>query len=216
MEITSFYETHEPAIHSHYTNIKKILDGLSVSDPEGNCFYYHKTTTEFKELICKRANILYHAKDCKRLCEIGLNAGHSAVLIQLVAAPDAFLQYFDLGEHKYARPAFEYLKTNFPQSIDIVFGDSKITMPAFIKECPETVESFDFVHVDGGHEYECFSSDIQQAMQLCKKGGIIVIDDTQISYIYDWIRAAEMANLIEVLEMQLPTVGYMHTVVKKK
>jgi hypothetical protein len=52
-------------------------------------------------------------------------------------------------------------------------------------------------------------------MQLAKVGGIVVIDDTQVDFISDWIKQAAAEGRVEVLEHQLQTIGYMHMIVRR-
>lgn len=216
MEITSYYELYESTICKHYENIKNILDCCNATQPEGNCFYFHKTTTEFKELICKRANILYYAKDCKKICEIGFNAGHSAILLHLTSAKDADIVYFDIKEHNYVESCYNYITSAFTQNAIMHYGDSQITIPEFLRQNPSEMNSFDLIHVDGNHEELCFLNDISNAMKMIKPGGIIIIDDTQVSFISDWVKQSVKNNSVEIIDLQLPTIGYMHTVVKRK
>jgi len=216
MDITSFYESQEMMIAIHYEALKMMLDDVGVQDPEGNCFYYHQTTTEFPQLVIKRANLLYYARGTKKVCEIGLNAGHSAILFQLAASPTAQFTYFDLCEHVYAEHAFAYLQRHFPHAtLRLEKGDSRITIPRHIALNPDEKGTYDLVHVDGGHTYPCFISDVECGMQLAKVGGIVVIDDTQVDFISDWIKQAAAEGRVEVLEHQLQTIGYMHMIVRR-
>jgi len=214
MDISSLYQTHEETIEKHYGALKQIIEH-SGETPEGNCLYYHKTTNIFPELICKRANIFFYARDAKKVAEIGVNAGHSATLLHLSADPTATIVLFDLNEYKYTAPALEYLRTHFPQHAQVIFGDSRTTLVEWLTAHPEEKGTFDLVHVDGGHELSCFTSDATHALRLVRVGGILIIDDTQIDYIWDWVKQGVKNGVIEIVQHQLPTVGYSHLVVRR-
>ena len=56
-------------------------------------------------------------------------------------------------------------------------------MPHWIDNHPEHQESFDLIHVDGGHSLHCIINDMKHADMLVKKGGILIIDDVTVDYI---------------------------------
>jgi hypothetical protein len=214
MDISTFYQTHEATIDHHYDTLKTIID-TSGEKPEGNCLYFHYTTRVFPELICKRANILFYARGAKKIAEIGVNAGHSALLLHIAADPLCTVLLFDLNAYKYTEPAIEYLRSQFSQHVTTVFGDSRKTFPEWLAAHADEKGTYDLVHVDGGHELSCFTSDITHALRLVKIGGTIIVDDTQIDYIWDWVKINTKAGIIEIAQHQLPTVGYSHLIVKR-
>lgn len=115
-------------------------------------------------------NLQHVAKGKKRICEIGVNAGHS-LLLMLEVNPTADYVLFDIGTHAYTRPCVEYIQTQFPNtSIRILYGDSKQTLPKCNGE-------FDLIHVDGGHDMPEVTSDYIQAMRLIAPDCPIVFDD---------------------------------------
>ncbi len=214
MDILKLYDDHSWEIVKKYYSIRNILQKCG-EPPEGNCFYYHESLEEFKDLQPKRSNILYYAKDAKKICEIGFNAGHSATLLFESSPKDAHLLFFDLGNHTYMTPCYEYVKEEYPQTSELIIGDSREKFSAYLAEHPEEVGTYDLVHVDGGHELSCFQSDIENAMKLVKKGGIVIVDDTQIPYIRQWVDDKAKEGIVSILEHQLPTFGYEHCIVKR-
>ena len=214
MDIIRYYEDRQSLITFHYEELKKIIDACG-ERPEGNCFYYHQTTTEYPDLLYKRANIVWTAKNLIKIAEIGLNAGHSAVLLMAFASNNASILFFDLGSHAYVRPCFEYVKSAFGISASIVYGDSRSTIPNHIHAHPEDVGTYDVVHVDGGHEESCFFSDIACALILIRKGGYIIVDDTQVDYIHNWVNTLVGQNIVQCVLEQIPTIGYKHIIVQK-
>ena len=95
----------------------------------------HRT---YYKIVC-RGNI--------SIAEVGFNAAHSAMLM-LIANPLASVQSFDIGHHSCARDAFQYIRERFPgRRLDIEWGDSTETVPAFHARCPD--RTFDAVIVHG-------------------------------------------------------------------
>ena len=125
------------------------------------------------------------------ICEIGVNAGHS-LLIMLEQNPTAEYLLFDLGNHRYTQPCVEYIKMNYPNTkITIIYGDSKKTIPNFINDTPNRMKSFELVHIDGGHGLLEFTSDFYNCRYLASSDGISIFDD----YDYNEIRTFINHNL---------------------
>jgi predicted O-methyltransferase YrrM len=139
---------------------------------EGNIFMLHHTTdyTNVYENKAKNISNLVLNKHIKNVMEIGFNAGFSALLM-LLTNPYLKLTCFDLGEHKYARPCFEKIQETFgAERINITFGDSTKTLI-------DVHETYDLIHIDGGHEVAVASSDIENAYRLAKEKTILIMDD---------------------------------------
>ena len=110
----------------------------------------------------------------KTVCEIGFNAGHSAVS-WLAANPDIFLYSFDLGYHKYTRPIAQYLKQRYPGRFEIILGDSTKTLPKFIASHP-TVKC-DVMSIDGGHFYDIALHDFNNFRKMASARNLLHYDD---------------------------------------
>jgi predicted O-methyltransferase YrrM len=105
----------------------------------------------------------------KNVMEIGFNAGFSALLM-LVTNPNVKITCYDLGEHKYTISCYEVLKQLFQDRINIIIGDSTITLKT-------DNNKYDLIHIDGGHSTEVATSDIINSYRLSKKGTILIMDD---------------------------------------
>jgi predicted O-methyltransferase YrrM len=101
--------------------------------------------------------------------EIGFNSGFSTLLM-LISNPNVCISCFDLGEHKYTMSCYEKLKETFGDRINITIGDSTKTLPTVIN-------SYDLIHIDGGHSTEVAYSDIIHSYRLSKQGTILIMDD---------------------------------------
>jgi hypothetical protein len=176
------YEFH----NSKKTEILKGLHDIIVktgSFLEGNSFYIHGTLNLYTELYTKQVNLfLLGKRSGPKICEIGFNAGHSTMLMLLgrcETTPTIFT-VFDIGHHAYTKPCLEYIRQSYPNvDFQYVEGDSTQTMPAWIEANKEnSLETYDLIHVDGGHDEHCISNDMKNADLLVKIGGVIIIDDT--------------------------------------
>lgn len=185
---------------------------------EGNCFYVHQTLTRFPELFPKQLNLYACGKTATRICEIGFNAGHSALLMLLghgITPPVKPLDFmiFDIGEHKYTSPALTYLATAFPHvNFSYVEGDSTKTMPEWIVGNPG--DAYDVIHVDGGHTEHCIKNDMMNADKMLNHGGILIVDDTQDPTINFYADAYIKSGAYKELDA-LATVGYKHRILRK-
>jgi predicted O-methyltransferase YrrM len=113
------------------------------------------------------------SKNAKTIMEIGFNAGHSSELF-LESSTDTKIVSFDLGFYNYVSVGKEYIDNKFPERHTLILGDSRITVPKYIQDNPEM--KFDFIFIDGGHEYPIASADILNCRALANKDTIVVLN----------------------------------------
>jgi hypothetical protein len=107
--------------------------------------------------------------DCvKTVCEIGFNAGHSA-LRWLWAAPEANVVMFDLWAHASNEPAEEFIRNHFnvekaDERLTIIKGDSTLVVRKFHASNPTT--KCNIISVDGGHSFDVALADIMNMRYL--------------------------------------------------
>lgn len=156
----------------HLSKITEILESIG-ERVEGN-LYCDISPKNVLSNSHKIHNIEFLARNKQRICEIGFNAGHSA-LFMINANSNAEYYFFDIGLHSYVMPCFTYLSDSFPNTkMKIHLGDSCNTLPVF---ADYNEEQFDLCHIDGGHTFPVFSNDYKNCMKILKKGGILVFDD---------------------------------------
>jgi len=133
---------------------------------------------------------LYHAlanmSTVDHICEVGLNAGHSAAM-WLLANRHATVTMFDLYEHTYTEFAVQYLKSkeaaakhglvDVASRLRVVPGNSLHTLQTFAVEHPS--HRCDLLSVDGGHDYEVALADIKNMRNLANPVfNVLLVDDT--------------------------------------
>lgn len=143
---------------------------------EGNAFYWDRDLRAEDQppdqrTLARRQVLGRNAKG--RVLEIGVNAGHGALL--MLAAGAAEYWGVDLGAHRYTRPALGFLKGRFDAKG--VIGDSAKALPVLIAE---EVGPFDLIHVDGGHDLACALADLLNARQLLAPDGLVIVDDMHL------------------------------------
>lgn len=137
--------------------------------------------------IHKIENLQYLSKNKKKIIEIGVNACHS-LLLMLIVNPDAEYLLFDLNVHKYTKPTIEYIKNEFPNTkIEIIYGNSIETIKKYILDNPSQLNSYDLIHIDGGHTEDIFSHDYYNSKKLIKDNGVIIFDDYNYNDIKNFI-----------------------------
>ena len=191
------YEVHIDAIQRIIEECGEVL--------EGNCVYKNRTMKRINRFESKRRNLFKAASKAKRICEIGFNAGHSALLLAMAShkafGADAELLLFDLGYHRYTRPCFEYLERSMGgkmAELKIHYGDSRVMLPLWIEENKEHLGTFDLVHVDGGHTKDCAASDLLCAVLLTRPGGTIIVDDIDSKKILPVVNAWTWAGKLRL------------------
>ncbi|KAI0224803.1 hypothetical protein LSAT2_024164 [Lamellibrachia satsuma] len=109
------------------------------------------------------------------ICEIGFNAGHSA--LQFLAASEKVTVYsFDIGQHNYTRPMANYLGDTFHGRLHLTIGNSLKAVPRFAETHHDV--KCDVVIVDGGHTYNVAVDDLRNMGALANKDHhVLVFDD---------------------------------------
>jgi len=187
------------------THIDKNQPGLL----EGNCMYDNCTTNINPLFYNKQINIFNTVLDSKIAIEVGVNAGHS-LLVMLLANPLLKIYCFDICYHTYTEPCVEYLNNNFGNRITLIKGDSRVTMPKFINDNPNL--SVDFFHIDGMHEPDT-DFDFQNSYKLAKNNSIMLWDDSD-SYILNnlWNTYINENKIEDITNNYLPTYIHQHNI----
>lgn len=165
-------------------HIFEMLDNIIVhsgqSYVEGSLFFRGMQDTQYNvHFLHKQLNLFNLAKGASRILEIGFNTGHSCALM-LLANPNSKALLFDIKEHAYVQPCLDFLKSVFgaDRFIDFVEGDSRINLAEYLQQHPELANSFDLLHVDGGHQDLTVMSDLKHCILYSnKENHTLVIND---------------------------------------
>ena len=150
-------------------NITNFLNSRGYYNFEG---YSQQVPQQVEDLINIVKNI---NKPIVNVMEIGFNAGHSAEVL-LSSSDNLKLTSFDLGRHHYVLSAKEYIDMHYPNKHTLVLGDSTVTIPNYIKNNKDA--QFDFIFIDGGHDYAIARADMENCYHLSHKDTIVALDDT--------------------------------------
>ena len=145
----------EDFLESHQV---KIAEGYMIEDQKN----------QFSECLRSYPNI-------RKIMEIGLNAGHSALHFFNTCPHIELFVSFDINHHDYTQHAINYLSLKYQDRFLFVEGDSTLTIPKFSKQYP--YEAFDLIYVDGCHLFDYALADIINAKKLAHPNTILWIDD---------------------------------------
>jgi hypothetical protein len=156
---------------------------------EGNIFYAdgedrYADQPPDGELAPARRNVWRAVRLKERLLEVGVNAGHSALL---ALSSSARLEYYgvDKMSHGYTAECIDFLKGEFPGRVHLFTGDSREVLPWLVNRRAEL--AFDIFHVDGGHTDEVCRSDMANCIRIAsgQRGRHVLLDDVHASWIFD-------------------------------
>ncbi len=168
--------------------VDAVLGRLSPSDKrDGGRFFYQYSQAKFGE-HWRYADILTTLWASatfvrpRNYLEIGVWRGRSAAVVGAVA-PQTAIYGFDLWTPNYAgapNPGPEFVRgelraAGHEGSVTLLSGDSRETLPAFLREHSDLY--FDLATIDGDKSVLGFASDLAVALPRLKVGGIAVCDD---------------------------------------
>lgn len=222
-EIVSIYEgivlvpAHEyrKVITDHEYILKRLeeicIEAVGSPVVEGNCFCEHRNIrNRLEELIPKQMNLFSLGINASNLLEIGFNAGHSALLF-LLANNHSKLVCFDICEHPYTIKCYEYLKTIFGNRLELIQGDSTITIPEYRTQNPDAM--FDVFHLDGSHDLRIANLDFENGYDIVKD--VIIFDDTDDEGLNKLLNGFIDAGRVDEVPLR-KTTKYEYRIVRKR
>ena len=156
---------------------------------EGNIFYADLDDRDLDRppdnaLAAARRNAWRAVRFKERLLEVGVNAGHSALL---ALSSNPRLEYYgvDIMSHAYTAECVDFLKGEFPGRVHLFTGDSREVLPWLVSRRAEL--AFDIFHVDGGHTDDVCRSDMGNCIRMAggHRGRHVLLDDIHASWIFD-------------------------------
>ena len=174
-----------------HLRLKRIAELVKQSGErlEGNIFYPDLEDRYIGQppdaaLAPARRNVWRAVRFKERLLEVGVNAGHSA-LLALSSSPR--LEYYGVDNmaHAYTAECVDFLKGEFPGRVHLFTGDSREVLPWLVSRRAEL--AFDIFHVDGGHTDAVARSDMANCIRIGadQRGRHVLLDDVHASWIFD-------------------------------
>ncbi|CAJ1330642.1 unnamed protein product, partial [Effrenium voratum] len=108
-----------------------------------------------------------------KICQIGFNAGHSAVALLDQAPEGSVLLSLDLCQHEYTQPlerVVAALAEERGQTHVLLQGDSAEMLPRF-----QHIE-FDLMFIDGNHAYEAVKLDMLLCLQMATPESVVLLN----------------------------------------
>jgi hypothetical protein len=188
----------------HIQAIAKILESAG-EHVEGNLIC---DITPYNYLIHKNfakiKNLQHVCKNKRKICEIGVNACHS-LLLMIMVNPGAEYVLFDLNTHKYTDLCIQYIMNAFPSTkISVYYGNSVETVKKYMETNIMDIASFDMCNIDGGHTHNVFSHDYVHVNKLLSTDGIVVFNNYDYGDIKTFLDEKVSCNeIIQVLDNRL-------------
>jgi hypothetical protein len=177
-----------PAFRERLARLNAIV-ARSGEPLEGNIFYpdlddSFTASLPAVSLAPARRNVWRATRFKRRFLEVGVNAGHSA-LLALSASRGLEYTGVDILAHRYTVECVDFLKGEFPGRVHLFPGDSREVLP-WLAERAEALD-FDLYGIDGGHTDEVCLSDMTHCVRMAgdEKGRHLLIDDVHASWIFD-------------------------------
>lgn len=131
------------------------------------------------QLLAYYRHIMKYRHTIGRICEIGFNGGHSALMWAILFNGNIDIVVFDLCIDKRCDIGEELIREMFPNiRLKVVRGDSTKTVPIYRHNNPSV--KCDFISIDGGHLGEVPKSDLLNMQYLAADNNTIVMDDINI------------------------------------
>ncbi|WPT12569.1 Glucoside xylosyltransferase 2 [Picochlorum sp. SENEW3] len=127
-------------------------------------------------------SLLYQTSVKTHVCEIGFNAGHSAVMF-LSAGKNIRLTSFDMGKLPWSSDMVERIHQLFPGQFTYIKGNSREIIPQYMDKLRSgSVDRCDIMFVDGDHSYEGARIDFTNSIQIMSQESLLIADDYSKSF----------------------------------
>lgn len=189
--------------------LKDFLKTLSNIDIGGNRLYdgsgthFMQNAEEFSKLlfILSKINDIPNKKINKFL-EIGWSTGIAHTLFYKILKPNESVAVDLVVPSGMSTNTF-FANLRF-KNLTFIANDSKST---FTKDKLRVLGSFDFIFIDGGHDYETVKSDFNLALEIAAEKAIIALHDihadypAEVSRLWKDIKDSESFETLEILDI---------------
>ena len=130
-----------------------------------------------KEVVSLAEIVSHVAVKSPLVCEIGFNAGHSA-LLWLRQRASARLVVFDLFGLPHSLASLAFVRGVYPGRVTAIPGNSRVTVTAFADQVANGTQApCDIWFVDGDHTGETPRVDLWNAVRASRAGAVVIADD---------------------------------------
>lgn len=150
----------------HFKNLIDIIQKNEDSLEENYFFEYLKL-----ELSSTQQNLFTIGKNGNKIINIGFKTGYSTLLF-LLSNPHSHIHCFNIYEHTYTQPCFQYLYDNFNKRVSLYNGNTEDTLSLFLKNNPD--QSFDIFHIDGSYNSRIANIEFFISYELAHDQSIII------------------------------------------
>ena len=180
----------------HFVKLQTIVEETKMPLGGNGTYMMDGQSLVYCELMFEKQKALFNAaKTAQKIVEVGVSAGHSA-LIMLLANPHSKLYLFDICTLPWTRPCVAYLETAFPGRISLFVGDSQTTYPLFCEW--HRGQQFDLMHIDGWHCPTFVALEIKCSLWISRpQKTVLVVDD--IDCVRDACEPWEKQGIIKTL-----------------
>ena len=168
--------------------VASIVEMLTPSeDVAGQQAYYRLSQAQFGRYwhYADLTTVLWAAATLIRpnnYLEIGVRRGRSTAMVA-ATCPDCAIYGFDLWVADYGgvpNPGPDFVRSELRAvghrgNVELSSGDSRETVPAFLRAHPQLY--FDLITVDGDHSLVGAATDLANVLPRLKVGGILAFDD---------------------------------------
>ena len=150
-----------------------------VHNYKGSSFRHMGHSAQFTDEIQFFDKVLAERDDINTICEIGFNAGHSAIVWLHGSA--AVLKEFDVGPMKgvpWHNGSRAFIEAIYPSRVQFFIGDSRETVAHYAKRVAAGLEPpCDLWYVDGLHSDNGPSADLHNALRASSPRAYVIADD---------------------------------------
>ena len=171
--------------------VMNVLDKLTpTEDHVAEAFYYSWSRAKFGEHL-RYADLLTTLWAAATFVqpanylEVGVHRGRGCAVVGS-ACPDVAIYGFDLWDPDYVgreNPGPDFVRDELRAvghtgDVVLVPGDSRKTLPAFLRERPQL--SFGLITIDGDKSVRGFGGDVAAALPRLQLGGVLIVDDLAV------------------------------------
>jgi predicted O-methyltransferase YrrM len=161
------------AFNANINHFRALVDIMHERPNWGGCGTYliaAPNTREYNPTMKAKQELLFEtAKKATNVFEIGVHGAHS-IFIMLLANPNLKITCVDICFWEHVEKCVQYLNDHFGNKITLIKGDSMRVLAGI-------EGTFDFIHVDGSHDYSYVKNDIEHAHRLSTKDTVFIFDD---------------------------------------